>query len=206
MYYMLGAQMGVKMDYKWNFIRNNEGANNGEPEDIQGCKRCTFASVRGIIVDMVPSRTGNGNSDSCFMFFTVEDENGNIVNFMVTPDTFVVDRKPLGVGMECVFWYMTDEPVPLIYPPQYRAAVAAQRRNDRMLDVSFYNDMLVNEEHTLQLNMDKSVALRTTNNQYFQGNPANHNLVVSYTTSTRSIPAQTTPQEVIVLCGQMTQE
>lgn len=168
--------------------------------------RCTFASVKGVIVDMMPSRTGNGNSDSCIMFFTVEDDNGNIVNFMVTPDTFVMDWQPLSVGMQCVFWYKTNEPVPLIYPPQYRAAVAARHRNDRMLDVSFYNDLLVNEEHTLQLNMDKSVALRTTNNQYFQGSPANHNLVVSYTTSTRSIPAQTTPQAVIVLCDQMMPE
>jgi hypothetical protein len=69
-----------------------------------------------------------------------------------------------------------------------------------MVDVSFYNNMLLNEEQTLQLNLDGSVALRTTNNQYFQGNPANHNLVVIYTSSTRSIPAQTTPRQVVVLC------
>ena len=47
--------------------------------------------------------------------------------------------------------------------------------------------------------MDGSVEVRTTNNQYFQGNPAGHNLVVVYENSTRSIPAQTTPKRVVVL-------
>ena len=59
---------------------------------------------------------------------------------------------------------------------------------------------LVNEDQTLQLNMDGSVNVRTTNNQYFQGSPANHDLVVVYGSSTRSIPAQTTPELVVVLC------
>ena len=69
-----------------------------------------------------------------------------------------------------------------------------------MVDVSYYNTALVNEDQTLQLNMDNTVNLRTTNNQYYQGSPANHNLVVVYDTSTRSIPAQTTPRQVVVLC------
>ena len=69
-----------------------------------------------------------------------------------------------------------------------------------MVNVGYYGASLVNEDQTLQLNLDGSVELRTTNNQYFQGNPANHNLVVTYENSTRSIPAQTTPSRVTVLC------
>lgn len=173
---------------------------------MNSCQRCSYASVQGTIVDMVPARTGDGRSDSCILYFTVEDDNGNIVNFMVTPQTFVVDYKPLGVGMQCTFWYRTDVPTILIYPPQYTAVVAAPQRRDRMINVSFYDAAQVNEERTLQLHMDRSVALRTTNNQYFQGSPANHNLVVTYTNSTRSIPAQTTPESIVVLCDEMQPE
>ncbi|MCM1113155.1 MAG: hypothetical protein NC399_07885 [Muribaculum sp.] len=169
------------------------------------CEKCLFASVQGVIVDAVPARTGNGRSDSCVLYFTVEEENGNIVNFMVTPLTFVVDWKPLSVGMQCTFWYRTDAPTLLIYPPQYTAVAAAPVRAGRLIDVGFYDTALVNDTHTLQLRLDKSVRLRTVNNQYFQGNPAGHNLVVSYTTSTRSIPAQTTPQEIVVLCDEAQQ-
>lgn len=170
------------------------------------CERCLFASVQGMIVDVVPARAGNGRSESCILYFTVEDDNGNIVNFMVTPFTFVVDWEPLSVGMRGTFWYRTDAPTLLIYPPQYTAVVAAPVRPGRFIDVGYYDTALVNDTHTLQLRLDRSVRLRTINNQYFQGSPANHNLVVSYTTSTRSIPAQTTPQEIVVLCDEARQE
>ena len=90
--------------------------------------------------------------------------------------------------------------MPLIYPPQYTAVVVAEERSDRYVDVSYYNNSLVNEEQTLQLNLDGTVDVRTVNNQYFQASPANHNLVVIYSSSTRSIPAQTTPSTVVVLC------
>ncbi len=167
--------------------------------------RGPFLAVKGMIVDVTPART-NGSLDGCILYFTLEDDDGNTVNFMVTPYTFVADWKPLAVGQEAIFWYRADAPVPLIYPPQYTAAAAALVRRDRMYDVSFYDDSLINAEHTLQLHMDNSVELRTGNNQYFQGSPANHNLFVSYSSSTRSIPAQTTPLRVIVLCDELQQD
>lgn len=170
---------------------------------MEPCRNCTFASVSGMIVDMVSERTEDGRPEACILYFTVEDDNGNITNFMVTPRTFVMDFQPLTMGTRCTFWYRLDAPAVLIYPPRYTAVAAAPVRNDRMVDLSFYNDALVNEEQTLQLRLDNSVELRTANNQYYQGNPANHNLLVSYTTSTRSIPAQTTPEKVYVLCEEM---
>ena len=163
-------------------------------------RRNRFGSVTGTIVDMVPTRIGNRRANGCMIFVTLEDKDGNTVNFVMTPSTYVVDFETLSVGMMCTFWYAADAPMPLIYPPQYNAVVAAQEKNGRMIDVSYYNMTMVNEEQTLQLNMDGSVDVRTTNIQYFQGSPANHNLVVIYDNSTRSIPAQTTPRLVVVLC------
>lgn len=159
-----------------------------------------FGSVRGTIVEMMPMRMGSRRANPCTIFITVEDRDGNTVNFILSPSTYVVDYTTLSVGMRCTFWYRADAPVPLIYPPQYNAVVIAEERNERFVDVSFYNTALVNEEQTLQLNIDGTVDIRTPNNQYYQGNPANHNLVVTYVTSTRSIPAQTTPRRIVVLC------
>lgn len=165
-------------------------------------QRSSFGSVKGVIVDMVPARSGGRRGDGCVIFAAVEDMDGNTVNFIIDPSAYVVDFTTLNVGMTCTFWYRTDVPVPLIYPPQYNAVVIAVERRGRMIDVSFYNNALLNEEQTLQLNLDASVELRTANNQYFQGSPANHNLVVIYENSTRSMPAQTTPRKVVVLCEQ----
>ena len=143
---------------------------------------------------------GNRRAEGCMMYMTIEDMDGNTVNFLVSPSTYVVDFDTLSVGMNATFWYDANAPMPLIYPPQYNAVVVAQTKNGRMVNVGFYNSSLVNEDQTLQLNLDSSVELRTTNNQFFQGNPGNRDLAVIYENSTRSIPAQTTPRRVIVLC------
>lgn len=181
-------EMRVVMDFNRNRM------------DRRPVRRNSFASVRGTIVELLPSRIGGRRVDPCTIFATVEDMDGNTTTFVITPSTFVVDNVTLSVGMLCTFWYRKDVPVPLIYPPQYNAVVVAQESNERMVDVSFYNSALVNEEQTLRLNVDGAVDVRTTNNQYYQGNPANNDLVVIYTTTTRSIPAQTTPKKIIVLC------
>ena len=119
----------------------------------------------------------------------------------ICPSTLtVVDFETLSVGMNCTFWYEADAPMPLVYPPRYNAVVAAQVKNGRMVNVGFYNMALVNEDNTLQLNLDGSVDITTTNNQRFLGSPAGNDLVVVYSSSTRSIPAQTTPSRIVVLC------
>lgn len=174
------------MDYRFSFQRP--------------MRRNSFCSMKGTIVDLVPAGQGGRRADGCLLFAAIEDTDGNTVNFFINPDTYVVDFTTLSVGMMATFWYRNDAPMPLIYPPQYTAVVVAEERSDRNVDVSYYNNSLINEEQTLQLNLDGTVDVRTVNNQYFQASPANHNLVVIYSSSTRSIPAQTTPSTVVVLC------
>lgn len=159
-----------------------------------------YQGIQGIIVSMEPTRIGNRRADGCMQFVGLEDDNGNLVNFLVTPATFVLDYVMLQEGMAVTMYYRTDEPVPLIYPPQYRAAVVVPQMTGQMVDVDYYNRSLVNQEMTLQLNLDSSVMITTTNNQRFMGSPADNDLVVVYSSSTRSIPAQTTPSRIVVLC------
>lgn len=171
--------------------------NNGEDH----IRNSRFGWIRGTIVDIMPTRQGGRRANGCILFVTLETEEGETVNVILSPATFVVDFETLSVGMDCTFWYLADAPMILIYPPQYNAVVAARNKNSRMVDVSHYGKELVNQERTLQLKLDGSVDVRTTNNQYFQGSPADHDLVVIYDTSTRSIPAQTTPKKIVVLCS-----
>lgn len=161
----------------------------------------TFYAVEGIIVSIEPFARGFGATD-CQMFVAVEDNDGNTVNFVVSPTTYVADFVTLREGMQATFYYRTDAPVPLIYPPQYTAVVVIpMQRNGQFVMVGYFNSALINEEQTLQINLNNRVQMLTTNNQRFLGNPANHSLVVFYETSTRSIPAQTTPERIVVLCG-----
>lgn len=164
-------------------------------------QRGRFGSVTGRITEMVPYGMRNSRMEStCMILVTVEGEDGNITNFTVTPATYIVDFLTLEEGMLCTFWYRLDAPAILIYPPQYTAVAVARQEENRSVDVDYYNEMLLNESRSLRLNIDNSVKIRTTNNQIFQGSPANRELVVIYDMSTRSIPAQTTPLEIVVLC------
>lgn len=167
---------------------------------MRNCENCTFASVSGMIVDVVGELDVEGRPDSCNLYFSVEDDNGNITNFMVTGDTYVLDFETLSTGMRVTFWYRKDAPAVLIYPPRYTAVAAAKERNDRSVNVSHYDEQLINQEMNLQVNPADFVEVKTTNNQMYLGDLANHDLMVVYTTSTRSIPAQTTPSKVVVLC------
>jgi len=162
--------------------------------------RGKYASITGRIVEMEPHGFRNGMMDSCMILVGVESEDGNRNHFIVGRNTFVVDFETLRIGMQCTFWYRTDVPMILIYPPQYRAVVAAVTEAERSIDVAFYDDMLRNDTGTLQLNPDRTTRIRMTNNQIYLGNLAGKDLVVIYEMSTRSIPAQTTPEEIYVLC------
>lgn len=172
-------------------------------QNRQNMQTPVFYAVEGTIVELRSAASGRrGAADACQLFAAVEDSDGNIVNFVISPSTYVADFVTLREGMEAVFYYRADAPVPLIYPPQYSAVVVVPRqRNGMFVTVGYFNAALINTEQTLQLNMTSRVQVLTTNNQRFLGSPAQHNLVVFYETSTRSIPAQTTPQKVVVLCN-----
>ncbi len=158
-----------------------------------------YGSVTGKIVEMLP-HGGNGLSDNgCNWLFMVEEENGAITNFVVNTNTYVVDFETLDVGMNCTFWFPLNAPALLIYPPQYTAAVAAPVKDDRRVEVAYFDEELLNDKKNLRLNLEENQVVYTTNNQKFSGRPGGHDLVVEYTFTTRSIPAQTTPMKVVVL-------
>ncbi len=142
----------------------------------------------------------NGASEGCYKMFTLEDGNGGIVNFVVSPTTYFVDHSTARTGDRIVGYFDTNAPVPLIYPPQYRAIVMVKNRTYQNVKIDYFNDQLLSSDGQLQLNISPITQLVLQNGQQFSSNPANRNLIVIYGPSTKSIPAQTTPYRIIVLC------
>ena len=66
--------------------------------------------------------------------------------------------------------------------------------------VDYFNNQLVSADGQLKLNIAPNTPTLLTNGQPFSKNPANRNLIVIYGPTTRSIPAQTTPYQIIVWC------
>lgn len=160
-------------------------------------RRTSYLTVTGTITQIQPMGTG-GNE--CSQFVTVEDGTGNVTNFVVTPSTYIADFATLYQGMQAHFVYNADLPVPLIYPPQFTAVAVVSTVSAVNVTAGYFNNRLLNSDNSLQLNLTEGVPVVTSNNQVFYGSPAGRYLIVMYDRTTRSIPAQTTPDKIVVMC------
>ncbi|QRG66462.1 hypothetical protein [Brevibacillus choshinensis] len=161
----------------------------------------TFLSFQGTVTMISDFMTGqNGEGEGCYKFIAVENGTGAIVHFVVSPATYFVDHAMVAIGDLVTGYYDGNAPVPFIYPPQYQALVMVKHSSFQNVKVDYFNSQLVSSDGQLQLHISPSTQMVLTNGQLFTKNPANRDLVVIYGPSTRSIPAQTTPYRIIVLC------
>lgn len=102
--------------------------------------------------------------------------------------------------MRVAAFYDGSLPVPLIFPPQYMAQLVTLLGRDEEIMLNFFNRNLLSADGALQLNIANSTAVETINGQRFTCSLGNRTLLVYYRVTTRSIPPQTTPRRVVVLC------
>ncbi len=162
-------------------------------------RRTTYRTVTGTITQIQPM-TG-GRNDECSQFVTIEDGEGGITNFIVNASTYIADFVTLYQGMQAHFVYNADLPAILIYPPQFTAVAVVSTVSAFNVTAGYFNHRLINDDNTLQLHITESVPVVTANNQVFYGSPGGHYLLVMYERTTRSIPAQTTPEKIVVMCS-----
>ncbi len=137
----------------------------------------------------------------------------NEINFTVTDKTVVLDSangekkdvKDVKEGDSITVFTGAFEPAPLILPPLYMANVVVINNENpvNFIDVDTYIERdgnLVNLANTLEINLDDTVKIVDLDGKTVKAEDiVNKDLAVIYTNSTRSIPAQTTPEKVIVL-------
>ncbi|MFD2618644.1 hypothetical protein [Terrilactibacillus laevilacticus] len=144
--------------------------------------------------------TTNDEGSGCYKMVSVDNGYGNIVNFIVSPTTYFVNHEMIKPGDTITGFYDGDAPVSLIYPPQYQAIVITKNRPYQNVKVDFFDSQLVSRDGQLKLNLSPSTQILLVNGQAFTKNPANRNLIVTYGPTSRSIPPQTTPYKIIVIC------
>ncbi len=152
-----------------------------------------YEPVIGTVVNVA-----RGN-DCCSQTISLRTESG-IVNFTMGPETHVIDNRPLRAGLRVAAFYDASLPVPLIFPPQYQAQIIAVLVRDEQIMLNEFDRNLTARDGTLQLNIARNTVIETLNGQRVSCSPGNQALLVYYTTTTRSIPPQTTPRRIVVLC------
>lgn len=153
----------------------------------------TFEKVEGVI-------QGIDRGDDCCSMTVSLISDGNIVNVVVSGDTTVVDNVRLRPGMRIAAFYDTNLPTPAVYPPQYRAELVTSLRRGQQVLLDYFDDSLASADGSLKLNIGPMTNVQTLNGQQYTCSPESTELLVYYTTTTFSMPAQTTPQKIIVLC------
>lgn len=149
--------------------------------------------VTGTIINIT-----RGN-DCCSQMLSLQSE-GGMVNFIVDPETIVVDSRQLRTGMRVTAFYDSSLPVPLIFPPQYIAQLMTAAGRNELVELNFFDRNLLAQDRSLQLNIGRNTMVETINGQRFTCSPGNRFLLVYYSVTTRSIPPQTTPRKIVVLC------
>lgn len=149
--------------------------------------------VIGTVLRIVSER------DCCNHMMSLQTENG-IVNFRIHSETVVIDSRQIRMGMQVAAFYDSSLPVPLIFPPQYTAQLVTVIGRNEQVMINHFDNNLIASDGSLQLNVARNTNIHTLNGQSFQCNLRNQNLLVYYTTTTRSIPPQTTLRKIVVLC------
>lgn len=162
-----------------------------------------FTPVYGTITSITPMQTADGTQDCTLLFFVMTQDIGP-VTFTVTPLTYVEGQETLKPGDPIVAFYDSSVPTLLIYPPRYHAVLIAETDDGLFAAFDYFDENLVNSDATLKLNLSErgGTEVLMANGQIYYGTPANHYLLVLYSTTTRSIPAMTTPEKIIVFCSE----
>ena len=144
--------------------------------------------------------------------YTIEiggEENGIV--FHTQGVKFVIDQKTnqlvslddIEEGMTITGIIPANAPMTLSLPPQTNSVLGFIINSDvGSLDLDFYNEELVNSKNTLKINSTEGTNLIAANGNKMaltEDDLQGAELLVLYTVSTRSIPAQTTPETVILL-------
>ncbi|MFF2177888.1 stalk domain-containing protein [Lysinibacillus sp. NPDC058147] len=144
------------------------------------------------------------NSSENITYFTVKD--GDQTNILeIAKDTLVFDntgkKVELKEGDKVVAYTFANKPQKLIYPPQFNPdVVIVETKEAGFVEVDYFFESLTNTYDMLKLSIGENTELLNKKGEKVAAKDlAEKNLVVFYTASTKSIPAQTTPSKVIVL-------
>lgn len=137
-----------------------------------------------------------------------EDEYGMI--FHLSEDVLLMSDKTMDFveidtleeGMDIVAFYDKDTIMALSLPGQLTPDVLVVKENEEPVSVHVdkFNKELTSSDNKLKLNLDDKVVIVDEDGKVVEDrNLEDKDLVVFYTISTKSIPAQTTPEKVIIL-------
>lgn len=152
--------------------------------------------------------TNINSNDKSFSILVENDMNkliAHIVDDVILLDDSTldfIDKEDLKEGMEVSMFYSKDTIMLMSYPGQLKPDSIVVRSSKDFIDIKVdkFDKDLVSEDNMLKLNINEGVeVVDREGNKLSKEDILNKDLLVFFTASTKSIPAQTTPEKIIVI-------
>lgn len=151
----------------------------------------SFTSITGIVSEVIETDTTKKVSLV---------ENDEIVgNITINDSTFILDGKSISIGDRLTCYTDSSRPVIYIYPPQYIADIVVVNDGNKSTYAGSFDNKFLSDDKGLILNLSENTKIVSLQGDDFIGEIVGRNVLVEYSMSTKSIPAQTTPERIIVL-------
>nr|WP_312577639.1 stalk domain-containing protein [Sedimentibacter sp.] len=165
-----------------------------------------YNSFTGTVKDIIENDNGTRK-------IYVEGSDETPAYFVVSENTYFVDDVKIDIGMEITGFYESGKPMIMIYPPQYNIEIIAPVVEGKNIKADKFDNDLLSFDKTLKLNISEDTEILWENGttinwikkptiSELETVLSNRKLIVLYDVTTKSIPAQTTPNKIIVLSEQ----
>ncbi|MBP2243387.1 hypothetical protein J2Z40_004025 [Cytobacillus eiseniae] len=176
-----------------------------EKKDDQMMDSSNFMKTSGVITDVKKDK------DSTTLI--VEDkENESETHILLSEEALLFSSKTteafeqgnLEKGMNITAYYDKNKPMIMIYPPRITPEIIIVNEGDMgQVKISQFDDQFVSLDNDLKLNIaEETILLNENGKEIKQEDLHGKELMVFYDVSTKSIPAQTTPNKIIALNNQ----
>ena len=173
-----------------------------EGAEKTGSDSSSFTHITGVIKEVKKTE------DQVNLTVETEGKNPIISIFMLTEEPQLykstgekAKKEAFEVGKKVEIYYDGSIPRIAIYPAQIvpELVILKDEKNPGQVYTGFFNEQLQSIDKSLKLNISKNTEVVNKKGERASVNfLGQQELFVFYTTSTRSIPAQTTPTKVIV--------
>lgn len=170
-------------------------------EELKEGQEAYFGKFTGVVKSITASESVKGSK-----YVLVENEQGQQANIIVSQDTFILDNIAITEGSTITGYYQANVPMIMIYPPQYSAEVVVAQSKQTNVKVDLFDKNLLGSDKDLKLNISDETQVVSKDGTEYEGELFNRKLVVLYDFTTKSLPAQTTPNKIIVLSDEILPE
>lgn len=155
-----------------------------------------FIPVEGVITEIRPQQEGADN-----YWISITTDKGSPAHLVVGKDTFFDEgvKEKLSPGQKVTAFYKSGTPMLMIYPPQIPVSLITVPNEHQFVIADVFDKQGINTTKKLQIKPGPSTKIVLEDGSDFKGSLENRKLIVYYGVTTKSIPAQTVPDRIVVL-------